>query len=146
MIAFFTTTRNICTNWALFPEPVTYFYRISSYSLNFYSFLNNENDHYKNQLLWIEKQLELAEIDGDKVQSIAQYTVRNKPCIQVLLIAHVPPGDVSTLSEYGEFYLNITKRFRDTIIGHLFGHTHTDEFKLVSWRRVSYKKPTSTLS
>ena len=49
------------------------------------------------------------------------------------MIAHVPPGDPgNTLHEYDEFYLNLTKRFHGTIVGHLFGHTHHDEFKLVS--------------
>ena len=57
---------------------------------------------------------------------------------QVVMIAHIPPGDPgNTLREYDEFYLNLTKRFRDTIVGHLFGHTHHDEFKLVSL----YKSP-----
>ena len=53
--------------------------------------------------------------------------------LQVVMIAHIPPGDPgNTLHEYDEFYLNLTKRFHDTIVGHLFGHTHHDEFKLVS--------------
>ena len=52
---------------------------------------------------------------------------------QVIMMAHVPPGDPgNTLHAYEEFYLNLTKRYRDTIVGHLFGHTHHDEFKLVS--------------
>ena len=52
--------------------------------------------------------------------------------LQVIMIAHIPPGDPgSTLKSYDEFYLNLTKRYRDTIVGHLFGHTHHDEFKLV---------------
>ncbi|XP_064390899.1 sphingomyelin phosphodiesterase A-like [Halichondria panicea] len=85
------------------------------YTPNFYSFLNAENDHYKNQLIWIKKQLSLAEKQGDKV----------------LLIAHIPPGDPSSHAEYGEFYLSIAKQFSDTVVGHLFGHTHTDQFELV---------------
>ena len=48
------------------------------------------------------------------------------------MIAHIPPGDPgNTLAAYEEFYLNLTKRYRDTIVAHLFGHTHHDEFKLV---------------
>eukprot|EP00731_Ephydatia_muelleri_P015723 Em0009g147a len=33
-------------------------------------------------------------------------------------------------SSYGEFYLNLTKRYGSTIVGHLTGHTHNDEFQL----------------
>ena len=48
------------------------------------------------------------------------------------MIAHIPPGDPgNTVAAYEEFYLNLTKRYRDTIVAHLFGHTHHDEFKLV---------------
>ena len=46
------------------------------------------------------------------------------------MIGHIPPG-FDTLQTYEEFYLNLTKQYRDTIVGHLFGHTHHDEFKLV---------------
>ena len=49
-----------------------------------------------------------------------------------MMIAHIPPGDPgNTVAAYEEFYLNLTKRYRDTIVAHLFGHTHHDEFKLV---------------
>ena len=51
--------------------------------------------------------------------------------MQVLLIAHIPPGDTTNHAEYGEFYLSITRQFSDTVVGHLFGHTHTDQFELV---------------
>ena len=51
--------------------------------------------------------------------------------LQVLLIGHIPPGDTDNNADYGQRYLNITKRFKDTIVGHLFGHTHKDHFQLV---------------
>ena len=50
-------------------------------------------------------------------------------------MAHIPPGHRSTVSMYEEFYLNLTRRFGSTIVGHLFGHTHTDQFRLVSLER-----------
>ncbi len=46
---------------------------LCSYTPNFYSFLNAENDHYKNQLIWIKKQLSLAEKQGDKVTDYLLY-------------------------------------------------------------------------
>ena len=51
--------------------------------------------------------------------------------MQVLMIAHIPPGDSDNLAEYGGIYLNVTKQFSDIIVGHLFGHTHRDQFQLV---------------
>ena len=52
--------------------------------------------------------------------------------LQVLIIAHIPPGDADNLPEYGEVYLNMTRQFSGTIVGHLFGHTHMDQFQLVT--------------
>jgi sphingomyelin phosphodiesterase len=86
------------------------------YSLNLYTLLNGRNPHVARQQTWITDTLELAEKAGERV----------------VMIAHIPPGDPgNTLHEYDEFYLNLTKRFHDTIVGHLFGHTHHDEFKLI---------------
>ena len=53
--------------------------------------------------------------------------------LQVLVISHIPPGDMGNHAAYGEFYLNMTKQFSDTIVGHLFGHTHMDQFQLVGY-------------
>ena len=58
--------------------------------------------------------------------------------IQVLMIAHIAPGNPDNLVEYGEIYLNITKHFSDTITGHLFGHTHRDQFQLVITKALKY--------
>ena len=52
--------------------------------------------------------------------------------LQVLIIGHIPPGDDDNLAEYGEVYLNMTRQFSDIIVGHLFGHTHMDQFQLVN--------------
>jgi sphingomyelin phosphodiesterase len=86
------------------------------YSINFYTHLNGQNAYYTQQQEWILDTLGQAEKAGEKV----------------MMIAHVPPGDPgNALQAYEEFYLNLTKRYRDTIVAHLFGHTHHDEFKLV---------------
>ncbi|KAL5481336.1 hypothetical protein EMCRGX_G021473 [Ephydatia muelleri] len=84
------------------------------YVANFYSYLNDVNVDYFLLLDWLELEVDSAEKTGQKV----------------LIIAHVPPGDTSTHSSYGEFYLNLTKRYGSTIVGHLTGHTHNDEFQL----------------
>jgi sphingomyelin phosphodiesterase len=86
------------------------------YSINFYTTLNRHNPYFSRQQAWISDTLHQAEKDGEKV----------------IMMAHVPPGDPgNTLHAYEEFYLNLTKTYRDTIVGHLFGHTHHDEFKLI---------------
>lgn len=58
--------------------------------------------------------------------------------MQVLMISHIPPGNPDNLVEYGEIYLNITKQFSDTITGHLFGHTHKDQFQMVITKPLRY--------
>lgn len=58
--------------------------------------------------------------------------------IQVLIIAHIPPGNPDNLIEYGKIYLNITKQFSEIITGHLFGHTHKDQFQLVINKELRY--------
>ncbi len=51
--------------------------------------------------------------------------------VQVLMTGHIPPGDLDNWPEYGQLYRNVTKHFQDVIVGHLFGHTHMDQFQLV---------------
>ena len=58
--------------------------------------------------------------------------------IQVLIIAHIPPGDSDNVADYGKFYLNMTKQFSDVIVGHFFGHTHRDQFQLVMDESVGH--------
>lgn len=88
---------------------------------------------------WIFEELTQAEKAGDKVCVYVCAVCSSDltlplslPLSQVLILAHIPPGDTTSLPEYGEFYLNMTRRFGDTIVGHLFGHTHQDMFELVS--------------
>ena len=56
------------------------------------------------------------------------------------MMAHIPPGDSDNIADYGKFYLNMTKQFSDVIAGHFFGHTHRDQFQLVtkSARHISF--------
>lgn len=86
------------------------------------------------QLAWLEAELRLARDLGKKVW----------------LLYHIPPGmDVFDTEEWGgscpdvkvqtfwkdeyqQRYLQITNRFRDTILGSWAGHTHQDEFRLAT--------------
>lgn len=49
------------------------------------------------------------------------------------MISHIPPGALDNWAEYGHRYLKLTRKFNDTIIGNLFGHTHMDQFQLVDY-------------
>lgn len=84
-------------------------------------------------LTWINK-LQYSCVDIYSVLCLDHWTTTVSTLlyhVQVMIIAHIPPGDADNLAEYGEFYLNMTKQFSGTIVGHLFGHTHMDQFQLV---------------
>ena len=64
---------------------------------------------------------------------------------KVLIIGHVTPGgferaagtywfsehqDVSTEVQYDERYYGIVTEYHDVIVGQLYGHQHTDSFKI----------------
>jgi len=49
----------------------------------------------------------------------------------VLIIGHIPPGDVFALSDWSEVYRLLMNRFAHIIKGQFYGHTHYDEFKVV---------------
>ena len=58
--------------------------------------------------------------------------------MQVLILTHIPPGDLAMWPDYGEFVTSFTKRFTKTIIAILVGHTHFDQFQLVRIVRLLY--------
>ena len=66
--------------------------------------------------------------------------------IKVLLTGHIPPGDTTSLPELGQLYLNITKKYQNTIVGILAGHTHFDQFELVSSKEATSKHTTGSYS
>lgn len=92
------------------------------YLLNFYSFLNADNRLYWESWSWLDAELSAARRRGEKV----------------LLIEHIPPGDGDNQAEYGQLYLNVTKYFKDIIVGHLAGHTHMDQFQLIQDEKGVY--------
>ena len=74
------------------------------------------------QLKWLEERLVETEqrVDG-----------------KVFIVGHVPPGGQSwtspndTVKELHERFLRLLVRFSDVIVGQLYGHTHTDSFRLI---------------
>jgi sphingomyelin phosphodiesterase len=68
------------------------------------------------QFEWLEKVLREAERDGE----------------YVFIIGHIPPGDSTYLSECSKRYNAIVDRFSNTIRGQFYGHTHYDEFRIIT--------------
>lgn len=68
------------------------------------------------QFEWIEEVLRKAERDGE----------------YVFIIGHIPPGDSTYLSECSRRYNAIVDRFSNIIRGQLYGHTHYDEFRIIT--------------
>ena len=52
--------------------------------------------------------------------------------IQVILMGHAPPGRYDTIDFYAQYYSRLVLEFHDVIGLQVFGHTHDNEFKLVS--------------
>lgn len=68
------------------------------------------------QFLWLEKTLRAAENDNE----------------YVYIIGHIPPGDSTYLSECSKRYNALVDRFSHIIQGQFYGHTHNDEFRIIS--------------
>ena len=68
-----------------------------------------------NQLSWLIEQLLSAEQSGVKVHIVGHVPVDNRECTQA----------------YVHNYLSIVERFSDTIVAQFFGHTHSDEFRVL---------------
>jgi sphingomyelin phosphodiesterase len=66
------------------------------------------------ELTWFIRELQTAELSGEKV----------------MVIGHIPPGSNDCLQVWSRNYYRIINRFEDTITGQFFGHTHQDEFQL----------------
>ena len=90
---------------------------------NFYLRDNEvEGDDPCGQLKWLEAQLLETEQRGED---------------NVYIVGHVPPGGQSwtsphdTVKELHERFLQLLIRFSHVVAGQLYGHTHTDSFRLI---------------
>jgi sphingomyelin phosphodiesterase len=65
---------------------------------------------------------------------------------RVIILGHIPPRGITT--SWAEAMLDLGKRFPNTIIAHLYGHTHHDEFRVIrdvqGAYAVSYTAPALT--
>ena len=81
-------------------------------NFNFWLLLNFNDPHH--HLHWLYRQLHKAELNKEKV----------------FIIGHIAPGLHSCLGRWSHEYNRLVKRFRYTISGQFFGHTHLDEFEV----------------
>lgn len=50
---------------------------------------------------------------------------------QVVLVVHHPTAHGDCMIEWGQFITDMLLTYQDTIVLHVMGHTHRDEFHLV---------------
>lgn len=50
----------------------------------------------------------------------------------VYIIGHIPPGDNTFMSECSKRYNALIDRFERVVKGQFFGHTHYDEFRVIT--------------
>lgn len=74
--------------------------------------MSDDDDPGNRQFTWFEDQLKVF---------------RSRQ-LQVWVIGHVPPTDGHYYSRCYGRYVELSLRFQDTILGHLFGHLNTDHF------------------
>ena len=82
-------------------------------NFNFY-LINNPTDPLK-QIDWLENTLRIAENNNETV----------------LIIGHIPPGNNYFNSEASRRYIALIDRFSHIISGQLYGHSHSEEFKII---------------
>lgn len=68
------------------------------------------------QFEWMEKVLRQAEQDNE----------------YVFIMGHIPPGDATYLSECSRRYNALVDRFSNIIRGQFYGHSHYDEFRVIT--------------
>ena len=57
-------------------------------------------------------------------------------CYQVIIVGHHPPGDVVSIVQHSRQLTDLSVEYSDVIVLHMSGHTHNDEFRLVSIREL----------
>ena len=93
--------------------------RIVSLNTN-YCYIHNWWTLYKSQdhasnLAWLNKVLEEAEKDYEKVH----------------IISHIPPGNDGCWAIFSREFAKIINRFESTVTAQFYGHTHREEFKVL---------------
>jgi hypothetical protein len=79
---------------------------------NFWLYINSTDPG--NQLQWLVHELQMSELIDEKVH----------------ILGHIPPGSEDCMKVWSKNYNRILRRFKRTITGQFFGHTHYNEFEM----------------
>ncbi len=77
-----------------------------------------------NHLKWLVQELLKAEQAGDRVHLVGHIAPDRKGCTQAWIFN----------------FINIVERFKDTIVGQFYGHSHADEFRVI-YSNNNFSKP-----
>jgi sphingomyelin phosphodiesterase len=77
-----------------------------------------------NHLKWLAAELLKAEQAGDKVH----------------LLGHIAPDRRECTQAWVYNFINIVERFKDTIVGQFYGHSHADEFRVI-YSNSNFSRP-----
>jgi len=85
-------------------------------NLNFYLLL--EENQQQTQFDWLTQTLQNSETNGEKV----------------IIIGHIPSGQsiISNYTTYAIEYVKIVNRFQNIVVGQFYGHTHDDQFEVMT--------------
>ncbi|THU99730.1 hypothetical protein K435DRAFT_937701 [Dendrothele bispora CBS 962.96] len=99
------------------------------YKVNFWLYGSTESQPDPNGLLsFMVPQLQEAEDAGERVW----------------IMGHIPMGGRDVFHDQSNYYDQVIQRYRRTIVGQFFGHTHADKFQL-AYSNYSYQtKDTAT--
>ena len=79
-------------------------------------YLFSQNNDPGNHLQWLEEQLKQIEKNNERT----------------FIIGHVIPGTGGCISEWSIRYRALMERYQHLIIAHFFGHTHIDDFTIIT--------------
>ncbi|XP_050298661.1 sphingomyelin phosphodiesterase-like isoform X2 [Anthonomus grandis grandis] len=82
------------------------------HSLSWWLFVNSTDP--ASELKWLIHELSQAEENEEKVQ----------------IIGHIAPGSSDCMKAWSSNFYDIINRYKDTIVGLFYGHSHADEFEV----------------
>ncbi|KAG7095386.1 hypothetical protein E1B28_006142 [Marasmius oreades] len=99
------------------------------YKLNFWLYDSDSQQPDPNGILgFLVSQLQAAEDSGQRAW----------------IIGHMPPGIPDTFDDQSNYYDQVIQRYKNTIAGQFFGHTHADEFEIAYSDYEKRTKDTAT--
>ena len=123
----------------------TLFQQVIVLNTNLYNVPNNltwGEDDPCGQLTWFEQELQLAQSKNIRVREPKKCAINSKSnlklvFVQVIVAAHIPPGYFERWigppffnSGQNDRYVQLIHRYGDVILTHVYGHTHTDSFRI----------------